>query len=219
MSDALLDKVSARIGLHVALAKAEEHAIGWRNALMDALRTDVETALALARREGMVAGLQHAGWDATPASPILARTYPLPSRTRQVLREEPVPGTGHPLFRVHEGMLQVLDGSYRECYPTGRQFALMAHALDLYDNPTRTEQVSADESDPWGEGARPVLPNDGHECCTVPGCTHHTVSGLDRAESGWSYVDVLGWRCPVHGTQGHGVGGPGVSTDRDYGGK
>jgi hypothetical protein len=90
-----------------------------------------------------------------------ARRYPLPKRTRQVLREEPVPGDAVPvpMYRFNGGLQR------HYVHPSGRtewnavyeisanDYRLMAHALDLLANPYRTEEMEADESNPWGDDA------------------------------------------------------------------
>lgn len=81
------------------------------------------------------------------------KALPLPTRTRQVLREEPVPGTVIPVFRVCAAQLEVQrnDGSWARYDVLGHNLAVMRHALDLYDNPYRTLEEPADETNPWPE--------------------------------------------------------------------
>lgn len=158
MSDALLAKVRERVE---RVLRASEEGTTTRGEDLSAILAVVETALVLARREGYTGG--------SSASNTLGAarfTYPLPTRTRQVLREEPVPGRRHScLFRVRDGVLErncngdTGDKALWELHadicmvPPVGAWDLMAHALDLHANPYRTEQVPADESDPWGEGA------------------------------------------------------------------
>lgn len=90
-----------------------------------------------------------------PTRERAVQSYLMPTRTREVLREEPLPnGDREPPFRVKGGTLEW-------CVSPGRwitygsisagDFALMRHALDLHDNPTRTEVVPVDEGNPWGD--------------------------------------------------------------------
>lgn len=80
--------------------------------------------------------------------------FPLPTRTREVLREEPVPGTDYPALCVTGGVLCSVNPNGtrtpRQIAPS--DFTTMRHALDLYNCPTRTETVPVDESNPWGDG-------------------------------------------------------------------
>jgi hypothetical protein len=153
MSDPLLDKVRERIEAAVTTELGQTHYPD----LLDALSRVVEVALALARREGYH---YRAGFGAYRGEfveeSMKAVAYPIPTRTREVLREEPVPGTNRPIYRWHDGRLESSgDGVCYGPAPVGcRDAALMRHALDLHDRPTRTEEIPADESDPWGERAK-----------------------------------------------------------------
>jgi hypothetical protein len=87
-------------------------------------------------------------------SPDSQSRYPMPQRTREVLREEPVPGTEWPKFRWMGGQLEVRHSisEWISCSVAASDHTLMRHALDLHDRPTRTETVPVDPDDPWGEG-------------------------------------------------------------------
>lgn len=67
--------------------------------------------------------------------------FPLPPKL--VLREEPVPGTSTPLYRVREGMLEVAAAHdddlvwLRVDTIWAPELDLMRHALDLHDRPYR----------------------------------------------------------------------------------
>lgn len=153
MSHALRDKVGERVE---RILRAAEEGATTRNEDLTAILAVVETALVLARREGWnLRAYQSENITEFPGAVDSGlEKFTLPARTRQVLREEPVPGTDRPLYRVEHGCLRVFS-NLREWVPSppigNASFALMAHALDLHANPYRTEQVPADESDPWEE--------------------------------------------------------------------
>jgi hypothetical protein len=122
----------------------------------------------MAQREGMLEGMLEAGLFMEGKGPSIRARYPLPTRTRQVLREEQVPGreTEFTVYRVMEGVLQshaLKHPHWANAYVPPDDFDLMRHALDLHDSPYLTEEVPADESDPWGEG-------DAQRRCTAQGC-------------------------------------------------
>lgn len=158
MSDELLAKVRERVWAQLHRVVDSEVL----QAKLDAVMADVETALVLARREAYAESMRcmaregTQGADAAFREQHAAYLYPLPTRTRQVLREEPVPGTRSPFYRWHNGRLEFLAGrawgsSSSVTRNDDGHVPLMRHALDLHDNPYRTEQVPADERDPWGE--------------------------------------------------------------------
>lgn len=142
MSKSIEEQLRERIAAHLKIGSMEP--LGEQVAL-SRIMADVGVALVLARREGyrLVSCCTLTSTEA----------YPLPKRIRRVLREEPVPDGGVVLFRVIAGQLQVApdDGSRWEPYRVMPSVALMRHALDLYDNPYRMEEVPADESNPWPE--------------------------------------------------------------------
>jgi len=165
VSDPLLEKVRERISAHVS--NGDFHFGNAHAETMDAIAADVETALVLARREGYVTGAVKEAQTGTATfvscmeNVAAPKQYPLPTRTRQVLREEPVPGQYDRIYRVRGGRLECrgvelgAEWSGIEWHAVPVQpvdFQLMRHAIDLHDNPYRTEEVPADESDPWGEG-------------------------------------------------------------------
>jgi hypothetical protein len=135
---------------------------------MDAIMADVETAIVLAERDafragavtGYAEGRHHPGsynW-----ANIAREQFPLPKRTREVLREVRDPHNDTLVWRCAEGLLQCRQLNTDEWLPliTGSRFANDAHGLsperirrwaDLLDNPTRTEEVEADEANPWGD--------------------------------------------------------------------
>ena len=157
MSNELLDKVRERAARRVAEAPVlTARATEWVQDAIYALLADVETALVLARREGLLHGIEHGHCYRITPEAYARLLYPLPARTRQVLREEPVPnGQADWLrYRWHEGQLQsqgTRGDPWYAAYVEPSDFALMRHALDLHDNPYRTEQVPGYESNPWGE--------------------------------------------------------------------
>jgi hypothetical protein len=107
----------------------------------------------MAARIGFVRGLhfERSPLD-LPAAQIAARVFPLPPK--KVLREEPVPGSTWPLYRLRDGVVEQTVDDGRSRFPT-RWFALsavpvlltgvMRHLLDLHDNPFR--EVPGDGGD------------------------------------------------------------------------
>jgi hypothetical protein len=132
----------------------------------------VETALVLARREGCRDASRHA---------LSAEDrYPLPTRTRRVLREEPDPNGGDCDWRWNGGLefrsyqnvmgqwhtITIRDGT------SDRVFAPYPDRISLWYSlmrePYRTETVQADEQDPWGE--KQVRISQCSECSNEPSC-------------------------------------------------
>lgn len=208
MSDALLGVVQVRIAQHLHGLMGPE---ATREAL-DAITANVATALVLARREGMLAGLHHAGLIVQGQGPAIRNAFPLPTRTRQVLREEPAPGSISPLYRVRDGVAELLvtwsavSGWVPLGDLSGQRFGTMRHLLDLHANPYRTEDVPGDEGDPWGEGAvlHPIgLPfteaaNEA-EVIACEKCPMRCANSRIAEALGWKRVDTPpAWRCLDH---------------------
>lgn len=118
----------------------------------------IETALALKAREAYIEAAHDAQGGGLKFPSV---RYPLPKRTKKVLREEPVglvangPGL---YYRWVDGYLECgtpgVVSSWRKVHAIDngpRGFALMRHAINLHDNPYRTIEVEADESNPWPE--------------------------------------------------------------------
>lgn len=166
MSDALRDKVEERVE---RILRAAEEGATTRAEDLFAITAVVETALVLARREGWnLRAYQSENITEFPGAVESGmEKFPLPTRTRQSLREEPVPGEGEgaPLFRVRDDVLEWTPNpsgnvagkrwhAYAAWYAgktDTRAWGRIAHALDLHANPYRTYEVPGDESDPWGE--------------------------------------------------------------------
>jgi hypothetical protein len=123
---------------------------------------DVEVYGSLMAREGFKEG---AGWLAdsrnhnTPFNTAASERYPI-MHTRRVLREEPVPGSGEgaPVYRWNRsfggGRLESSRGAgymWDSRDLRSHEVGVMRHALDLHNEPYRTEEVPADESNPWGD--------------------------------------------------------------------
>lgn len=145
--------------------RVTKHYMGQRNSYtecVDAIMADVEIALVLARREGFEAGARWMNGGTIPhVNPVVHRTaerYPLPTRTRRVLREEPDPyNSCH--WRVVDGKVQYTAWRFNEwqwidddgehgSIVTPERAVLWA---DLYANPYREETVEVDPDNPWGE--------------------------------------------------------------------
>jgi hypothetical protein len=88
-------------------------------------------------RVGFVKGCEFWGGKGHADSFIGAcNLFPLPPR--KVLREEPLPGTEWPRFRVAGGVpeVQLCDGAcWCRAVIHHNDFSLMRHVLDLHDNP------------------------------------------------------------------------------------
>lgn len=125
--------------------------------MIDGVMRDVDVYAALCAREGFARGWRARVPGIMALSSPETEYYPLPKRTRQVLREEPIPGYSSPfyrLYRVSDGELQRTTGADNKWEPAvinSADFELMAHAINLRANPYRTEEVEADESNPWGD--------------------------------------------------------------------
>lgn len=150
MNDAILDKVRERAARHLSVHPDYPP--------IDAILADVETALVLKARE--VYMRDHAfepNIEPAMLRNMAAQAHPLPTRTVQRLREEPVPGGNADwlLYRWNEGQLQsqgVRGDPWYAAHIEPGDVALMRHALDLHAKPYRKETVPGDERDPWGEG-------------------------------------------------------------------
>lgn len=89
-------------------------------------------------------------------------TFPLPTRTRQVLREEPDPSGSLAEWRWN-GRLEYRPNAGRSWFALGadegegRVFAPHPERIDLWHSlkhqPFRTEQLPADENNPWPDEA------------------------------------------------------------------
>jgi hypothetical protein len=124
---------------------------------INAIMADVEVYGVLMARRGYVSGAIHETSNGTFSyremldNVAAPKAFPLPTRTRQVLREEPDPAMGGHLYRYRDGVYEVSspeDGVWGTCthWPTPERVALW-HSLK--HNPYRTEEVPADESNPW----------------------------------------------------------------------
>jgi hypothetical protein len=95
------------------------------------------------------------GFVTASAPAAAAERYPLPKRTRRVLREEPVPGYSAPTFRCRDGKVEWSHASHHGWQPylaVGTDnFSLLRHLLDLHDNPCREVEEPTDEANPWGD--------------------------------------------------------------------
>lgn len=151
-----LAELRGRAFLHITKQKIID--VNTSGEVLDRIMADVEVFGVLKAREGweelrVAAGLSDTTYGPAPVKSA-ARLFPLPMRTRKVLREEPVPGSDGPLYRWKGNMLQC-NHDTRAWEPahtiSPSDAALMRHALDLHDNPYRTEEVPADENNPWPE--------------------------------------------------------------------
>lgn len=207
MSDALLDKVRERAEA-IRLQRDSGAFVS-----IEAVMRDVATALVLARREGYVESMRRMAVGGTmSADPDFrerhaADCYPLPTGTRQVLREEPDPHHPDRMYRATNeirpsaAIMHLLCGIVQpyEAWPppTVERVELWA---SMMREPYRTEEVPGDESDPWGAGGavpdvvRPYI------VCTFGGCQDGAVAG---APDWKDYGGHVGWRCPMHGTKSH----------------
>jgi hypothetical protein len=163
MGWSLFDQMHNRIAKHIKAWQESGEPYPPRGFLVAKIVADVETYATLRERGAWdelraLAGLE-AGLDGSPGVRSGVMRYPLPKRTRRVLREEPVPGSDKPdvVYSVTPGGALRIRTSKHAGWevPTiyAYDFDLMAHALDLRDNPYRTEEVEADEANPWGDDA------------------------------------------------------------------
>jgi hypothetical protein len=152
-------ELQRRISKHLAwLSAGGGHAPAVDTAL-DRIMADVEVFGVLKAREGYT-GKAIAGFSGSVTSYAeerLTQLFPLPMRTRQVLREEPVPRhrpdlEPYTLLFRWKNALESRQGGQWELHPIDpTDLPLMKHAVDLAENPYRTEQVPADENNPWPE--------------------------------------------------------------------
>jgi hypothetical protein len=127
------------------------------------IMADVEVFGVLKAREGYIGG-----WDDSARSPhaigTLEAAYPLPPRIRTVLREEPDPH-GYAAYYAYDIQAREIivrherngewikvtllpDGFTNMLRPTAERIDLWA---SLKAEPYRTEEVPADEGNPWPE--------------------------------------------------------------------
>lgn len=146
-------QVRERIARRVDAASVPTHATA--QALFDGIMEDVQVALVLARREAI---RHYGGIHNSHAAKWIAEAHPLPKRTRQVPREEPVPGEDFPPLAIRYRWVGHLEMRHASLWQPAEvhcsDVGLMRHALDLHDNPYRTEEYEPDENDPW-----PPLPD------------------------------------------------------------
>ena len=131
----------------------------WHPDVRERFYHDVEVYGALMAQEAFLRGVtQSQHYNITPVANA-RRIYPLPARTRKVLREEPDPMGADVQWRwanqrleyQHENKWIALgydEGPYRIFAPTGPRIDLWA---SLKRSPYREEQVEVDPNDPWPE--------------------------------------------------------------------
>jgi hypothetical protein len=144
----------------VALERGNPAAL---DAALDKIMADVEVYGVLKAREGYTKGAVEETQNGTSTFVDYLRVtaapehFPLPARTRQVLREEPIPGTTSPRYRFSKGELEAQgwrqgDAGWGEWFGCSNRAITIAHIEHFYDvahNPYRTEQVPVDENNPW----------------------------------------------------------------------
>jgi hypothetical protein len=134
---------------------------------LNRILADVGTALVLAQRKAFRAGVTARGMtsDTDELEARGAYLYRLPARTLWVLREEPDPHGYAVHYRYDEGAREIMvrydieraQWIKASDLPEGYAYMLRptADRIDLWASlkaePYRTEEVPADESDPWPE--------------------------------------------------------------------
>jgi hypothetical protein len=159
LREKLAARIEGRLDRLISSGSATTYAAGVRDLIMDDVDLYCEVQAVKRERAAYERGVRVFAPECGADKALAMRNYPMPSRTREALREEPVPGTDNPLYRFSNGMIEVAvrnpNGSqapWERCCTCEVGSQKLMHWADLHDNPTRKETVPVDENDPWGEG-------------------------------------------------------------------
>ncbi len=152
-------ELRVRVNKHLAVAIYGDDDGAKLTVALRRIMADVGVFGVLKTREGYELGLRTGFNPSSAFDEHARREFPLPMRTRQVLREEQVPDADGLYYRWNpdfgSGRFECAEAPGNPIW-SPRQIAsyesgVLRHAMDLLDNPYRTEQVPADENNPWPE--------------------------------------------------------------------